>query len=475
MSWQRDLAWQDLDLKYHSSVAYQLGRYARNLKYELLPEEVAHQAKRCLLDALGCGIGAYFAPGRPMCEAVVKQLGGTEEATVIGSGLRTTAANATIVNSFLVRFLDYNDYGSGGHTSDSISGVMAVAEREKASGRDFLTSLIIPYELGERFAKAAAGHRAASYEGHFAMDIKAAPGFREIGAGLSMPVALGRLMKLSEEQMANAVGICACHSISLGILDTDLEECTMSKNLRYGWSSYNAVLACMLAKEGFTGPMRVVEGQHGIKEILYNNNLSLEELLDFSGWHILEMRHKALPLCAIITGHGLAAIDIVNEHKLKPEDIVSVKIRTAKHLEHTTSMPKKYARNAESADHSHFYAMAVAIKEGKIAIESFEPDKFDDPVILDLIEKISVEIDPSLPVAAGEVVMNTKNGGSFRKLVANAFGNDPLTDKQLEAKFRQMALKYMPEKQIKEIFNTIWELEKVNDISKLTAQLVFKK
>ena len=72
MIFQRDLSWKYLNHLYQSSVSYQFARYALALSYESLPPDVAHQAKRCLLDALGCGVGAYEAPGRPMCEAVVR-------------------------------------------------------------------------------------------------------------------------------------------------------------------------------------------------------------------------------------------------------------------------------------------------------------------------------------------------------------------------------------------------------------------
>src|SRR3990172_5797710 len=151
MTFQRDLAWQQLDLTYRSSVSHHFARYALALNYSVLPENVVHQAKRCVLDALGCAIWAYEAPGRTICEATVKEIGGPQEATVFCSGLRTSALNATLVNSFLVRFLDYNDVGGGGHNSDALSSILAVAEREKVSGKDFLTALVISYELGARF------------------------------------------------------------------------------------------------------------------------------------------------------------------------------------------------------------------------------------------------------------------------------------------------------------------------------------
>lgn len=157
MTLSRDLTWHTLDHVYRSSIAHQFARYALALDYELLPKEVVHQAKRCLLDALGCAIGAYEAPGLPICEAVVEELGGVQEATVFGSGLRTSVLNATLVNSFLVRFLDYNNLGGGGHNSDAIPSILAVAEREKAKGQDFLTPLVISYELGARVRESIEG------------------------------------------------------------------------------------------------------------------------------------------------------------------------------------------------------------------------------------------------------------------------------------------------------------------------------
>src|SRR3990172_5179031 len=156
MTFQRDLAWQQLDLSYRSSVSHHFARYAPALNYSVLHENVVHQAKRCVLDALGCAIGAYEAPGRTICEETVKEIGGPQEATVFCSGLRTSALNAALANSFLVRFLDYNDWGGGGHNSDALSSILAVSEREKVSGKDFLTSLVISYELGGRFRDSVA-------------------------------------------------------------------------------------------------------------------------------------------------------------------------------------------------------------------------------------------------------------------------------------------------------------------------------
>ena len=470
MSFLRDLTWKNLDLIYRSSIAYQFARYALTLNYELVPQEVVHQAKRCVLDALGCAIGGHMAPGRPMCEAVVGELGGPEEATVFGSGLRTSAMNATLVNCFLVRFLDYNDLGGGNHNSDAIPSILAVSEREKAGGQDFLTSVVISYELGARVVESVAGGASGWGEKGWTADSR---------GGLSMPPALGKLMGLSEDQIANAIGICASRSYPLGVLDANKEENTMSKNLRFGWVTYDAILSCLLAQKGFTGPIRVVEGDSGLNQVVLRGEMDIERLVDFSSWRMLRTRFKRL--CANRTTHGhiYATLALVKEHDLKPEDIASVKIKVGlKEYRHTTSLPKKYPRNAETADHSAFYANAIAIKERHFGPESAEPEKFTNPVVLDLIEKITMEHDPAIPdrSAQGISEITTKDGRRFEKRVntPHGFDDDPLSDGELEEKFREMATRYMSEKQIKRIFDTVWNLETIADIRQLTELMVFQ-
>lgn len=467
MTFTRDLAWQSIDLSYRSSIAHQLARYGLTLKYDLLPREVVHEAKRCLLDALGCAIGGWVAPARPMCETVVKQLGGIEEATVFGSGLRTNAHNAALVNSLMVRFLDYNDLGGGGHNSDAISSLLAVSEREKSGGRDFLSALVISYEIGARFRESVMGPSLA--ERGWTIDIR---------GGLNMPPALGKLMGLNEEQIANAIGICTSRGLPMEILDAHKEENTNAKNLRFGFVAMHAILSCMLAKQGFTGPVRVIEGDSGVRQVLLKGDLDLDHLVDFSGWRILRTAHKAL--CANATSHGqiYATLAVVKEHDLKPEDIEAVRIKVGpREARHTTYAAKKYPRNAETADHSSFYANAIAIKERAFGPDSIEPHKFTDPVVLDLIERITVEADPKIPdygyQATTEII--TKDGRRFQHHIDTPHGllDDPLTDKEIEDKFREMASEYMDEGRIRKIFDTVWNVEKLDNMGKLTPLMVF--
>ncbi len=476
MSFKRDQIWAQIEAEYSRATSHQLARYANRLKFEDLPDDVVHQAKRCLLDAIGCGIGAYHSPGRPICESVVEDIGGKPEATIIGSGLKTSAMNAALVNSFMIRYLDFSDVGGGGHNSDAIAALMAVAEAGRNNGQEFLTALVLSYEIGGNFIESLspdgplAGYR----------DLASRGWCTDIRAGLNVPPALGLLMGLEEEQIANAIGATLCHGLPLNLLDANDEEFVMSKNLRFGWVAYNAILACKLAQKGFTGPRRIVEGEYGFNQTVMLNKMTPAKLYDFSRWHILETSFKTLCTNFTTQAHIQATISLVQEHDLKPEDIENVQILACRReVEHTTYGAKKYPRNGESADHSAHYGNALAIIERDFGPQSFRPEKFTDPLVLSLIERIEVTVDEDEPhlSLAGTSIITTIDGKKYQKRIEipKGFVGDPLSDEELVTKFKRMAEKQMSATQCGALIDMVWSCEKLTDIGELTKLLIFDR
>jgi 2-methylcitrate dehydratase len=466
MSAKQRLTWRNLDLQYQASAASQIARFAHGLSYDDIPADVIHHAKRSLLDGVGCAIGGLIAPGLAACKDVVEQLGGIPEATMIGSGVKTSAMNATLVNSFAMRFLEYNDVGGGNHNQEAIPALIAVSERSKKSGKDFLASMILSYEVGSRVVQALPGASAGWDKHGWSTDAR---------AGINMPPAIGRLMGLSEEQIAHAIAICASRGVPLGILDADREENSMAKNLRFGFIAREAILACMLAAKGMTGPLMVVEGDGGFNLGIVGGEMNLQSLVDFTGWRMRETRHKRLCANGSTQGHVLATIDIVVENDLKPSDIESVLIRAgAREARHTTALPKRYPRNAETGDHSAYYANAFAIKYRNFGPESANPIHFTDPEIVDLIERISVVNDPELPARGREGIseIRTRDGRILKKRL-NALV-EAMSDSELESKFFEMALVEMDRSRAQEIVETIWSFENAVGVSDLMQLLSFQ-
>ncbi|MFC2062658.1 MmgE/PrpD family protein [Chloroflexota bacterium] len=115
------------------SIAGELARYILDLGFENLPDDVVHHAKRVLLDTIGCAIGGFSSEASKIVQWQVRDLGGLEESTVIGSGLKTSCLNATLANGVMVRYLDYNDtafilqrdvYRTGYHPSEVIPATL---------------------------------------------------------------------------------------------------------------------------------------------------------------------------------------------------------------------------------------------------------------------------------------------------------------------------------------------------------------
>lgn len=468
-----DLAWKTDDLVKRSSISYQIARYALNMEYDSMPAEVVHTAKRILLDTLACAVAASRSPGRPIIENMVNALGGTPESTLFGSGKKTSVLNATLLNSYMIRYLDYNDIGGGGHNSECIAALLAVAEREHATPADFLASIVLSYELGERIMESIPGGKRGIEAKGWSFDSR---------TGLNMPPAIGKLMGLNQDQMANAMGISGPFSPTLGILDTNLVECRMVKNLRFGFGAYQSVLACMLAKGGLTGVVNVIEGEKGFRQVVTANEMDLNYIVDFSHWHILDTT-SFKGYCMNYANHGSiqATLNLVEKYDIKPEDMEAIKVKTNSRVaRHTTLIPgKKYAKNTENATHSAFFSVAMAIKERNVGPEQLTPDKFEDPELIDLIEKIRIEEDSSLvgTSSRGAIVeIRTKAGNCYSERIDVPPGHTsiPFSDAEIEEKFRKAAKPYMDDNQINVVIKSVWGLEKLDSIEELTKLMMWE-
>lgn len=463
------------------TIARKLANYALGLKFDQLPGEVVHEAKKVLLDALGCAIGAYSSETSQIMQNLVRELDGPKESTVIGSGMRTSCLNALLANGVMVRYLDFNDgyliivgpRTTGSHPSDMIPSILALGERQHSNGRDVVEAIVTSYELSARFMEA------------FVNPDSVTPTIESKGWNCDtrgifvMPVVAGKLLGLSEEQMEHAIGISGSHNMILGILDATGEEYSMTKNLRSPFTAYGGVMAALMAQKGFTGPRRVLEGNSGFIQSVMGGEFNVGALTEVGKrFKILDTRYKPFSADGTTHGHLTATLQLVNENEIKPEDVIEVKIvAPSRCTEHTGDPVKRFPTTKESADHSSYYLTAVAITDRRVGPEQFTPQKMSDPKIRELIEKVSMEADPDLDRfgQAGVSEIRVRQGVTYKKRVEYPKGSllNPMTDRELQDKFRSMAEKFMTEAQIEKAIATIYEMEKLDDIGKLMGTLIF--
>jgi 2-methylcitrate dehydratase len=255
----------------------------------------------------------------------------------------------------------------------------------------------------------------------------------------------------------------------------------MTKSLRFPRTATNGILSAMLASKGFTGPTRIIEGNSGFMQVVMGGNYDLKKLTEDTGkFRIMHTGVKPFPCEGTNHGHIIATLTLVKDHDIKPEDVAHVKLKlTARTAEHCGDPVKRHPYNKETADHSAYYMTAIAIIDQAVGPDQFLPDKINDPKIHELIDKVTVEATSELEHLrdAGISEITTKQGQTYTCRVDIPKGHplDPMTDTDIEEKFWGMASKYMGDKQMKQVIDTIYNLDNLDGISSLMKLMVFEQ
>lgn len=453
------------------SITHKMAEFAINLQYEDIPAAAVKEAKRFLLDSVGCALAAVKNDDMAAMYRFIDKIGGTPEATLIGTGARTSAPNAALMNSLLVRALDYNDIyweQDPSHPSDIIFGGISPAEALGKGGEEALISMLIAYELEMRWCLACF------------------PGVREVGwhhASLTQfvsPFVAGRIYDLTTEQMVAAAGISGSSHFTLGGVVAG--HLTNMKNTADPLATQAGVLAALMAREGYSGPVQVIEGKEGFQHVISNVELKPDILLDGLGEEFLitQCAYKAFPTEALTHQPISAVLNIMQAQGLAAEDLTKIHIQTTTRGADILSDPSKYdPQTKETADHSLPYCIAAAAADGGLWPTSFEEEKLFDPRIRTLLSQIEVvanpEIDALFPgVKRAIATLTTTDGRRFTDTVDHAKGSpkNPMSDDDIIAKFRANAGGVMDTAAQDAIIQATWDLESFAHIGDYMKLLV---
>jgi len=449
------------------TITAKMSRWAAGLTYQQLSQEAVYQAKRFLLDSIGCALGGYQQHDVKIALEVLDEIAGRGPATVIGTGKHIDAVSAALANALMIRCMDYNDIywkQDPSHPSDIFPAALACCERAKSDGRELIVGLVLGHEFEMRFCEAAF------------------PGIRERGwhhatlTAFVSPIVAGRALHLGWEQIQHAVGISASRQATLGAVTAG--KLTMMKNTVDPMATQSGVLAALMAEKGYTGPEHVVDGKEGLTHC-FGPSWKLNLLTDGLGesWRIKQCGMKAFPTEALTHTPISAVLDIVKSNDLKPEQVEKVQIRSLARAADILSDPSKYdPQSKETADHSLPYVIAAALAERQVTPVQFELKKIMDPTIRAQLRKVEVVADPEIEKvfpALQRVIVNltTVDGQTFTKQLDYPKGDprNPLTDAEVEEKFAALAEGVLSDGAQKKLKNAIWNLEKAGSVSKLMA------
>ncbi len=463
----------------NKSISRTISEFAVNLKYDDLPEKVIYEVKRYLYDSIGCAFGGYHTKDVKILRDIYKEMSGKPESTIIGYGDKIPAVNSSLVNSLMIRALDFNDIywkEDPSHPSDIIPAALSIGEMVGASMKEVITAIVLAYEFEQRLCEFAV------------------PGIRERKwhhATLTQfvsPIVAGKILELTVDQMVNAIGISGSHNHTIGCPTAG--KLTMMKNTVDPMAVQSGVFAALIAKRGYSGTEAVFEGKEGFMDCFFGWNVKDQKVeavqmkgrenidewkWDFDklvgnlgqNYKILECSMKAFPTEALTHTHISATLKAVTKNNISYDQIDSVTVTSIARACDILFDPHKYRpESRETADHSLPYCIAAALVDHKITTQSFSEEKLKDERIWEVIDKIkgiaSIEFEKMFPAKQpSKVVIKTKDGREFSEYLEYPKGDprEPMIMEDLDNKFNSLSEELLSSSRQKEIKDAIFNAE----------------
>ncbi len=395
-----------------ASISRQFARWVAGLRYEDLPPEVVDRARGLTLTALASALlGSDVPAARQAIRLVTEdEAGAANGATLLVHGTQATKAGAAFANAEMVwagRKLD--TFRMLLHPGTCIVPcALAAAETEEASGRDFITGLAAGYEVTSRMA-------AEFIPTVMARGFHAGPVFGIFGSA----VAAAKIMRLSEDQVTHAIGLC------VNLAGGNLE----SLSLRESAAARNAMLAVALAKQGRTAGERAIEGDAGFYHAYAGNNrgdltysfagdtrASLDALTAGLGetWLFLETLYRNYSTAGYNIAHVAVTAELCEEHGIRYEDVDRVEA-VVNWLETQYPSPAFPTRREDTAvaapGRTKYFAAYGVVRRGYPLL----PGTPDPPEVLELMHRVTIIPSHEMTLFGPRITIFTKDGQSYTK------------------------------------------------------------
>jgi 2-methylcitrate dehydratase len=439
-----------------------LAAWIRAFDTAAVPPEALHKSALLVLDSIGVAVAATAEEGVQAVLDILAEQAGAAQCQVIGTDLRLPVTNAVLANGLLIRALDYNDFMGagrlGGHPSDNIAVALSVGEWRACSGRDVLAAIAMGYELYGRLQD---------------LIDRESPWDHVSASGIVAPAIAGLLMGLPVDRLAHALAMGAAYCATMGAIRTG--HISSLKMLSNAVVAETGTMAALLAERGLTGPVHVLEGAKGLASSVLRPEV--EELVAPCGerLRILDSAIKAYPCI----GTGQTAIAAALQARgAWPSGLPEIK-----HIEvvmadtpavrsQVEDPDRRHPRSREAADHSFHFLVAAALADGEFGLRQFAGERWLDPAICTLMERMEIRVDPDLARRApGDfpcvVRVVTADGQESAAEVLHPPG-DPragISDELVADKFEKCTRERLSVARRSEIIRTILSLEQSDSLA----------
>ena len=446
-----------------------VARWIATTSYEDIPPDAVRVAKESCFDCIGVILAGAAQPVGRLVQSYVTELGGTPEATVLSSGLRTSMSNSALANGTMGHALDYDDFGGFGHPTIAIfPSLMALGEKLGASGRELLEAYVLGCELGNALSSTTKYNQMVR-------------GFHTtaVVGRMASAAACSKLMKLDQHKTTVALGIAG--SMAGGLIHN---FGTMTKPFHAGMTARDGIMAAQLAHMGVTAGEEIFEHPLGFAStIMGEGNYDLNEMAASLGkpFRIQEsLIIKKYPSCG--ANHGLtdSILTLMREHDFDYRHVESVEVGQS-----YLSVVMLYTQPEDElkAKFSALYNTAAALVDGEVGIDTFTQEKINDPTIRDTMSKVRLNVQAKWEEGSGDyggsgtpvkirlkdgrVLEHTTKRGEMLGGQKNPWGFD-----NIEGKFRANALLSLPADTVDRAVEVWSAMEEVEDVGQAIKTLV---
>jgi 2-methylcitrate dehydratase PrpD len=437
-----------------------LASYVVSSTWADIPDDVRHEARRALINYVGCAIGGSPHPAMDLAIRALGPFSGERTASVLGRPERLDPLHASLMNGISSHVEDYDDTTpkNYSHTSSPVaSALFAYASANPVRGREFVEAFILGFEAASRVGNAV-------YPSHYDVGWHMTGTIGVFGAA----AAIGRLLGLNPREMVWALGLAATQSAGLREMFG-----SMGKAFHPGRSAQNGYTSALLAKAGFTAGERGIEGPRGFAHVQAAardlSKITTRLGVDFD---LRENTYKPFP-CGIVNHPTIdGAIQIHDENRPDPASIVAVRLRVAP-LVMDLCNQQNIPRGLQGK-FSVYHGAAVGLVRGKGGLREYTDEAVNDPQIKRVREAATAVGDPSITEDQAHIEVELKDGRRLTKFVEQSLGNihRPLTDRQLEDKFRDQAVLVLPAGDVDALIQLCWRIDQLDDVGDLVTAAV---
>lgn len=452
----------------HSTITQVLSDYVHRVDFRQLPPEVVDKARILFADWIACAVAGTKSETAERALRAVQEDLAHGSCTIVGTHRRSTPLMAAFVNGFTSHIWEYDDTHRNSlyhPAAPTIPAALAAAEQERASGEEFLAGLVAGYDVGIRIADAVnpAHYRFWHTTG-------------TVGA-FAAAAAAGRVLRLAPDEIVNALGNAGSQAAGLWEFQSDG---AMTKPLHPGKAAMSGLLSAKLARQGFTGALRILEGDQGFCRATAGECDLSRAVLDLgSHYRILEVTTKMYPSC----GHTHTPIDAAVGVRRRLSDAIgdsnpSVIAGIVRRIVvRTNSVAVRVAgiSNPSSSYEAKFsipFCVSHGLLYGSPALESFEGVWLDDTATRQLMQRVSITIDPELEKVfrdkrPTEIQVELNDGRVFEERVEFRRGDpeNPVSKDTIREKFMALAGRVIDPGKAESLWNACMRIDTAPDMS----------